>query len=105
QISFRLLELECDFALSLRRHCDLRFLRAEIFLPRFERVVSRRKIAQLELAVCARYREVRVVDYSDPSVHPRMDIALHADHHFGRHEVPHQRIRTWVLTLVPLAIV
>src|ERR1051326_4308481 len=94
---FRLLSSACSLLLSLVTEVYCRpppginmhrvLLLAQLLVPHRDRVVSRRNILPRTCPVRARDREVRMVHHSDPRVHPRVNVALHRDHHLGAREL------------------
>src|SRR5512145_63133 len=55
---------------------------AELLVPRFDLVGSRRQARDRELAVGAGNGEVRVTENSDVGGHPAVDVALDEEHPF-----------------------
>src|SRR5215469_1958389 len=89
--------------LGADRHCLV--LNAVLLLPGFDRVRSGRKVLDFELAILACHSVVRVLENENIALHPRMDVALHRDGHFGARKAIVDRSGPRRLGLVPLAIV
>src|SRR5438309_8451322 len=66
-------------------------LRAELLVPRFDRVRARRQILDCERAVRTRRRVERMRQDADPGVHPAVHVALERHHHFLARELPLRR--------------
>src|SRR5262245_14353438 len=64
-------------------HVDLRLTRAEPLVPHPDDVIAGRDVPQRHPAVRPAHAEVRVIDHSEPSLHPGMQVAADADHHLG----------------------
>src|SRR5579872_964940 len=64
----RRLEHEVDFLRVLRADRDAMRHRAELLVPRLDRIGARRQVLDVELAVLVGYREVRMVEDADVGV-------------------------------------
>ena len=60
--------------------------RAELLVPRLDRVGARRQALEIELAVLVGHREERMIEDADIRVHPAVHVALERHHHFLRRE-------------------
>src|SRR5450759_5559310 len=77
------LEREGDRLGLGRADRDLLRLRAELLVPRFDRVRAGRQVLDRVRAVCGRDREERVRDDTAIGGHPAMHVTLDADHDLG----------------------
>src|SRR5512134_148226 len=72
-------EAEGDFLRLAVAHGHARRLRAELLVPRLDRVRARRELREGEHAVLAGHGEERVLHDPDVRAHPAVDVALDLD--------------------------
>src|SRR5258706_11357610 len=54
---------------------------SKLFMPRFDRVITGRQALDLERSVFAGDCKERVLQDANITLHPRMDVAFHRNHH------------------------
>src|SRR5215472_9415024 len=76
--------LECEVHRLAFARSDGNLLRhrSQFFMPGLNRVLTRRKIRQLEAAVFASHGKVRMLEDCDVALHPGMYVALHRNSNF-----------------------
>ena len=99
-----LLEGNVFLRVLMRSNGDSLLLRAETLLPDSDGIDAGRQVGDGKAAILLRHRKVGIVNHADVGVHPAMDVALDANHHFRLDESSFQGRIAGALAVVPLAV-